>query len=27
VAEFLHLSLEIQEADYSHLEKVLTDLV
>lgn len=27
VAEFLHLSLEIQEADYSYLEQILIDLV
>jgi hypothetical protein len=27
VAEFLHLSLEIQDADYSHLEQILKDLV
>jgi len=27
VAEFLHLSLEIQDADYSYLEQILTDLV
>ena len=27
VAEFLHLSLEIQDADYSHLEQILTDLL
>ena len=27
VAEFLHLSLQIQEADYSHLEKTLIDLL
>ena len=27
VAEFLHLSLEIQDADYSHLGKILTDLL
>ena len=27
VAEFLHLPLEIQEADYSQLEQTLTDLV
>ena len=27
VAEFLHLSLEIQDADYSHLERILSDLV
>jgi hypothetical protein len=27
VAEFLHLSLEIQDADYSHLKKILTNLL
>ncbi|MEJ2429340.1 MAG: DUF1638 domain-containing protein [Deltaproteobacteria bacterium] len=27
VAEFLHLSLEIRDADYSHLERILSDLV
>jgi hypothetical protein len=27
VADFLHLSLEIQDADYSHLERMLTDLL
>ncbi len=27
VAEFLHLSLEIQDADYSYVEKTLTDLL
>ncbi len=27
VAEFLQLSLEIQDADYSHLEQILTDLL
>ena len=27
VAKFLHLYLEIQDADYSHLEKILTDLI
>jgi hypothetical protein len=27
VAEFLHLSLNVQDADYSHLEKILTDLI
>ena len=27
VAEFLHLSLEIRDADYSHLEQILTDLI
>ena len=27
VAEFLHLSLEVRDADYAHLEQILTDLV
>lgn len=27
VADFLHLPLEIQDADYSHLERMLTDLL
>ena len=27
VAEFLHLSLQIQDADYSHLEQILTELL
>jgi hypothetical protein len=27
VAEFLQLSLEIQDADYLHLEKIITDLL
>jgi hypothetical protein len=27
VAKFLHLSLQIQDVDYSHLEQILTDLI
>jgi hypothetical protein len=27
LAEFLELSLEVADADYSHLEQILTDLI